>query len=212
MARRRRATGRRRGRNGPMAVGPLSGVLNAQYGPICKVQRTFEFQQSPAAAEVGNIWNWSLSDLPNSTDFTNLFLQWRLDAVTVDVMWNGPDGATSGTPPRFLYAADPLAVSTDLTGSASLLQRKCRVWVPNRTKNSLRITLRPKALMLTTHSAGSSAVAQTIAPPGSWFSCDTPQVSYGSLIAWVENFTTANAGAGVFSHYHTLHMSLRGPR
>lgn len=195
-----------------MVVSPVQGRLTAQYGQVCKVQRTLEFQQSPAAAEVGSIWNWSLSDLLSYTDFSNLFLQWKLDAITVDLVWNAPTGATSGTPCRFLYAFDPLAVSTDLTGPTTLLQRKCRVWIPNPTKNTCRITMSPRALMLTTTSAGSSSVAQTIATAGSWFSCDTPQVSYGSLIAWVENFTTANAGAGTFTHYHTMHMSFRGPR
>lgn len=199
-------------RAGSMAVAPLGGALTPSYGPVCRIQRSFEFQQTPAAAEVGSIWNWSLSDLTSFSDFSNLFLQWKLDAVTVDVTYNAPYGAASGTPPRFLYAFDPLALSSDLTGPNVLLQRKCRVWVPNPTKNTLRITVKPRALMLSTNSSGSAAVVQTLAPAGAWFSTDTSQLSYGNLIAWVENFTTANAGAGVFSHYHTMHMSFRGPR
>lgn len=195
-----------------MIVSPERGRLSSQYGAVCRIARVNEFQQSPAAAEAGYIWNWSLSDLPAYTEFSNLFLQWKLDSVTVDVVWNPPEGATSGSPPRLLYAFDPLALSTDLTGPNSLLQRRCRVWVPNRTKNTCRITFRPRALMLTTNASGSSAIAQTIAPAGAWFSCDTPQVSYGNLIAWPENFTTANLGVGSFTHYHTMHMSFRGPR
>lgn len=207
-------TGRRpkRGNGSAMIVSPARGALTPQYGPVVRMQRSHEFQLAAPATEQPTLWNFSLSDLPSFSEFQNLFLQWKLDRVTVDITWNSPTGATSGTPPRMLYCADPMAVAADFTGPNTLLQRKCRVWVPNPTKNTCRISFKPAVIMLVTNEPGSAAIAQAPAPGGLWYSTSTPQVSYGTLVAWHENYTTANAGAGAFTHYHTFHLSFRGAK
>lgn len=195
-----------------MIVSPQTGALRPQYGPVVRIQRTAEFQVPVPLAEAPFLWEFSLSDLPNYTEFQNLFLQWKLDKVTVDISWNAPYGAASGTPPRMLYCMDPMAVSADFTSPNSLLQRKCRVWVPNPTKNTCRIVFQPAVVMLITNTAGSTGIAQAPAPRGLWYSTSTDQVAYGRLIAWHENYTPANLGAGQFTHYHTFHLSFRGAK
>lgn len=209
--------GARRGRArdpGGWAVvsAPVGGSLTPDYGPIVKIARTLTFSLTPAVSDTGWLWNFSLSDVANSSEFTNLFLQWRLDAVTVDIVYT-PSSAT-GALPRMLFSNDPLA-SAAPTSVTDMIQRRCRVWTPNPTKNTTRILLRPRVCNLVSSSPALGAtVENSVAQPGAWYSCSSTgsTVSYGALIAWIENFNSGNTASGTITMYQTYHFAFRGTK
>ncbi len=213
MQKKRVARRRARDPNGwAVVTGPVRGSLTPDYGPVVKIARTLTFSLTPAASDQGWLWNFSLSDVANYSEFTNLFLQWRLDAVTIDVVYT-PSSAT-GALPRMLYSNDPLA-SAAPASVTDMVQRRCRVWTPNPTKNTTRITLRPRVCGLVSSSPGVGAtIENVVAPAGAWYSCSSTgsSVSYGSLIAWIENFNSGNTSAGTITMYQTCHFAFRGTK
>lgn len=199
-----------RAKDASFLVSPARGLLTESYGPVCRIQRTLSFDQPTTATDQGWNWNFSLSDVPNSNEFKVLFQQWKLDLVTIDLVWRPPTGVVGGGP-RFVYTNDPFIQSGATL--VDLMQRKARVWAPNPTRNTLRILIRPRVTMLVTSMPLAPVTNNyALAPANTWYSCDQDTTSYGTLVAFTENYNTGQQTSGSIQHYHTYHFSFRGAR
>lgn len=199
-----------RAKDASFIVSPSRGLLTESYGPTCRIQRTLKFDQPTTAVDTGRNWNFSLSDVPNVSEFKNLFQQWKLDLVTIDLVWRPPTGVVGGGP-RFVYTNDPFTQAGATL--VDLMQRKSRVWAPNPTRNTLRILIRPRVTMLVTSTPLASVTTNyALAPANTWYSCDQDGTSYGTLVTFTEDYNDTVQSSGLIQHYHTYHFSFRGTR
>jgi len=199
---------------GSTAVAGPSGVLLApSYGPVCTFLRTIDFNVALAATDSGYIYDFALSDLVNSGEFTALFTQWRITKVVFNVIWT-PASTTDGGPraggPRLNFAMDPFATGAPAT-LGEIEQRILKQWVPNSVRNTFQLIIHPEAIALASSDPGAGGLVTTmLQPKGAWQSCATPATSYGRVLLWIENYNTGYNASGSVRMVHTYHMQFRG--
>lgn len=184
---------RRRNRAG---MGGRSGAFGAQeitqtrvsfgptYGPQVRIARSLAYNLARVGVDGGYYFDWSLSDVPNNSEFTALFAQWKLVKTSITFTWRSSNDANPNRP-QFTMAVDPFA-TTAPTAITEVLQRSNRTWSPNATRTTLQLDVKATAIMLSASGPGSGAlVINTLAPKGQWYPTANPQVSYGSLLIWI---------------------------
>lgn len=211
-ARQRKSGGRRRG--APTRVprpvsGPSGTLLVPAYGPSVRIPRTLQFTVTKPAADSGFLWDFALADVGSASEFTNLFTEWRLDAVGVNMVWN-PSAAVGA--PRFSWAMDPMATANPASLS-ELEQRRPRMFAPNSVRNTMQLLIKPEATLVSQSDPGGGATLGTmLARPNAWLSTGSTNISYGRLLMWGENFNTGNTSAGDLRLVFTYHFCFRGAK
>lgn len=191
--------------------GPVT-TLQQSIGPVCRISRGLNLPLTKAAADKGWWFDFSLADVSNSNEFTNLFLEWRLEMVDITMAWGSTTSVASTFAPVVYYAYDPI-VGTAITSESAALERSYKVWRPNPTRTTLRIRLRPQVTQLVASDPGVGAtVNNALLPRGVWLSTNQPTTGYGALVAWITNYNTANTSCGDLSLYVRYHFSFRGTK
>lgn len=184
-------------------MGSRSGAFGAQeitqsrvsfaptYGPQVRIARSLAYNLARAGTDAGYYFDWSLSDVPNNSEFTALFAQWKLVKASITFTWRSSNDA-SPTRPQFTMAVDPFASAAPTT-ITEVLQRSNRTWSPNAMRTTLQLDVKATALMLSASGPGSGAlVINTLAPKGQWYPTANPQVSYGALLIWASGWSNAS--------------------
>lgn len=144
-----------------------------------------------AGAGVGFGFSFSLSNLPNSSDFTNLFDSYRIDRVDAVIL-----GSSNSLQ---VYAAVDYDDAVAPTGIADMLERQnvmCKT-VSAGSFQQLRLTFVPRMPI-----EGASAGPQ-LAPVGMWVDTADPTVQYHGLKLWLQPASgTATLQPQVIFTYH----------
>lgn len=211
LGRRGRAVRRKRraaGQQGASEITQSRISLTPTYGPTVPITRStaYSWTYDATATDRNFTVDWSLSDVPSSSEFTNLFSQWRMKAGTITLTWL-PKDANALAAPRIYFGMDPF-ITTSQTFT-SVQERPHRTWSPTPTRNVLQLQLKPRVVQLVATGPQSTAtVANALAPPGLWYDCTMPAISYGKF--WV--FMTGFADVGSFAVKQDYMFEFRGTR
>lgn len=211
----KRSRAQRRGRGaGGLAAFGASEITQARvdlkpvYGPVVKIARSVVYDLTRTATDAGYFFDWSLSDVPNSNEFSALFQQWRLDSAAITFTWRSTNEANP-VRPSFIFANDPFATAAP-TALSEVLERPNRTWSPNAQRTVLQLAMRPQAISLAASGAGSgSLVINAIAPRGQWYPTSAGALSYGSLLVWIANWGIT---AGTLQVKQDYMFSFRGSK
>jgi hypothetical protein len=132
---------------------------------------------SPVGGEVDNGYAFALSDLPSSTDFTNLFDAYRIteiEFVLVPIISETNTADTIGSPLVWT------AVDFDSAGAQAItaLQQYDTCQLHNGLKDIV-VKFKPRAAMAAYAGAFTSYAEAT---EGQWFDCASPGVQYFGLL------------------------------
>jgi len=192
------ANGRRRpargneGGFGAQEITQARIIMQPTFGPVCRIPRSYTFDLSRTASASGFFFDWSLSDVPNASEFTALFAQWRLMRSSITFTWRSVNEANP-TRPIFYLALDPFASAAPASIN-EILERPNRTWSPNAQRTTLQLDVKAKALDLVASGAGASAlVVNALAQPNQWYPTTSTGLSYGALLLWIEGWG-ASAG------------------
>lgn len=189
---RRRQRRQRQGRDlfGAQEITQARVNFTPSWGPVVKINRSVGFNLTRAGTDGGYYFDWALSDVPSSSEFTNLFRQWRLSKMAITFTYRSSDEATPERP-AFTMALDPFA-ATAPAAQNDVFTRQNRTWSPNATRTTLQLVCDCRAMALSASGPGSGAtVTNTLAPKGLWYTCDVPGLAYGALLVWIGGWANA---------------------
>lgn len=188
----RRMRAPRRSLAGSTEITQARVALQPTYGPVCRISRSNAYLLTRAGTDAGYFFDWSLSDVPNASEFTALFQQWRLVGTHITFTYRSANEATPSRP-AFTFAIDPFAASAPASLN-DMLQRPCRVWSPNATRTVLQLTCPARPLSLSASGAGSGAlVISTLAPRNLFYPTSSTSLAYGSLLVWIGSWAASDA-------------------
>lgn len=210
-----RPRAQRRGRRSPgAALFGASEITQARvdlkpvYGPVVRIARSVVYDLARVSTDGGFFFDWSLSDVPNSNEFSALFQQWRLDSAAITFTWRSANEANP-VRPVFTMANDPFSSSAP-SALTELLERPNRTWSPNAQRTVLQLAMRPQAIALSASGAGTgSLVINALAPRGQWYPASASSLSYGALLLWISGWAT---NAGTIQVKQDYMFSFRGPK
>jgi hypothetical protein len=183
-------------------------MLRPTYGPTCPISRTIRYNWAIAAADQGFTVDWALSDVANSTEFTNLFKQWCLKGARLSVNWRSSNEANPIRPVVY-YGMDPFTTGT--ITQAIALERPHKTWTPNAQRTLLQIACKPRVVMLTsTTPAVGATIVNSLAPVDSWYDTTQPSLGYGALWFYIANWNTTAANGGAFELQQDYDFHFRG--
>lgn len=198
----KKSAGRRRGRNrNPVGQKPTAELTVPRPMRPVKLTRSFNYGTiSPVASDFGGQLQVLLAQLPNVSELTNLFQEYRIDMAAFEVtylpasterytsvLWYGNYVVNVGTPPATFD--DVLQLSG---------QRKFAFGPDRRT---VKIGFKPKVRT-------SDVVVMLRSSP--WISTITPSVNHLGLWYWAQHFNTTISLGAQLSVTATLSLSLRG--
>lgn len=199
------------------AAGHLSGAyettqrpirLRPEFGPVCRIPRTVVYDWTLPAADQAFLVDFSLGDVPNVTEFTTLFRQWRLRNTRVTIDWRSANENTP-TRPVLYFGVDPFMASAPTT-LADAMQRPHRTWTPNATRTVLQLDLDLAVVNLVASGPGVGAlVTNSLAPKNAWFDTSQATVAYGVFWCWVANWRGGFSG-GHFTITQDFLFEFRG--
>ncbi len=127
-----------------------------------------------------------LSDVPDVTEFTNLFDQYRINWVDYIIMLKNP--GTGGGYPTVYFAEDHDSDSTptfnELYSSQSL-----QVFQFNATQTMFKIRVRPNTLRAVFNGLVNGYERS---PPGTWVDCGNPSVPHYGVKYSINNYNSTN--------------------
>lgn len=191
---------------------PRAVVVPAALGQVHRIARTFNWPIARTASDIGRMMPVGITDLPSSSEFTALFMEWRIDSVQLHFQWE-PSNATGPTP-RLLLSYDPTAFSPPQSAN-DIYVRRHHVWNTSPTSRDFVLTYKPRVaqtVYLNPAAAPGTATANAVLPASTFISTSTPDVKYGNLVSWISFYNDGNASSGELNVFVTLHMSLRGTR
>lgn len=189
---------------------PRAVALSPILGQTYRMQRTLGIGLPKSAADQGVQLLFALADVPSSTEFSNLFQEWRLDSVHCHFIW--VPATTTGPTPRFTFALNPSATAAPAT-EAAILQMRHTIWTTSPTSRDYCIKIKPRVTaIMGTSAATSGALTNAVAPHGQFMSTIAPTTQYGSLLIWGAFFNTGLASAGELNAQLTYNFVFRGMR
>jgi len=209
VARRKNAARRSNGITGQLAAGHVSVAPMVTLGPIHRFNRSTQLTLAAAAADKGYSYNFALSDVPNYTEFTGIFTQWRLKRVQIDMTWLVSVNANPTSTPQIYYSVDPFATTAPGT-LATMIARPYKTFVFGPNSNMLTIQADLKSLSVTQSGPGAGSTLGLKLSDGGWLDCAQPQIAYGNLIFWLQNFNTGGEVLPVINVVFRHEFEFRG--
>ena len=183
----------------PRSVRPKTFALKRSYyqGQLKSAGTTAQYAYGSAA--------FTLNSLPNYTEFTNLFDQYRINKVTVQA-FPRQTMETDTTNPAvniFHYAFD----HTDVT-APSAESDVCNMTITAASNRFKPFTMTLKPVAATTVYQGITANGYAPAKPSTWIDCKSYAVNhYGLKFAWFNN----NSINDIIDFYVTMWVEFREP-
>lgn len=211
--RRARATRRRprRGtRNGAVLSTDIASARRISQGNVYRCIRTVNVGVITAPtidAEQGR--NFRLADLPNSSDFTNLFDQYRIVAVECIYVFSSHILAANSRYPRITFAVD-YSDSTSPANEAEVLQyQNAEMFQFGQVRHTFKRVIRPRAAMAAFEGA---FTGYGMASPNQWFDTNDSSVQYYGTKEWMAFYNTTTNTGSVINVYHRYHLEFKNAR
>lgn len=208
-----RAARRRRMRNRSSAFASVGGLpravaLSPVLGQTYRMSRTLGLGLPKGAVDQGQRIDFALNDVPNPSEFTSLFQEWRLDSVHCHFIW--VPSSTTGPTPRVVFSLNPTATAAPAS-ELDLLQQRHTIWTTSPTSRDYCMVIRPRVTQLVGESALPAApIANAVAPHRNFMSTVAPTISYGSLLIWASFFNSGIASSGDLNVQFTYNFVFRG--
>jgi hypothetical protein len=193
----RRGTGRGGNRrNGQMAQRknaavtlPNHLVLRSSFVKPYMFSRSFDFGQLPiSAADTGFAFPFNLTQVPGSSDFTNLFDRYRINKI--DVTFTLVVTPNTVFPVLNIFMDDDDA--TIPTTKASVMERQAVQRAPfSVTRQTVSVSFEPRWVQSRTTLAGTTA---NLAPRKTWIDMATPGVPHFGIKGWTDYYSSGNGG------------------
>lgn len=159
---------------------------------------------SPGAVQVTTtfadyLYSFRLTDLPDNSEFTALYDQYRVDKMVVHIIPNCDIFNSAATPQdtgTLLTAVDFDGGATGLTLNQFMSYESCEMTEHGKSK---KITIKPRGELAAIDS-GSSTVSAAMAPDNMWWDCSNTLLKFNG----VRYATTANSAAASWAVWYTL--------
>lgn len=182
---------------------------NGQDGPQqsrgnrMKIVRGVDLGQIPKnVLDAGAAFDFSLNDVPNSTDFTNLFDRYSLDKIELMFFYQNTPAATTNAFPTLVHSIDVNDASTPTLQNQVLERGNVKIESFTLSKNVIRITFIPRTL-----APASGALLSLQMPLGTLVDTASPDQPYYGLKAWVQNYNSTATPSGVMRLYAKYHFT-----
>ncbi len=184
---------------------PSNNISSLQ---VYRIRRTAAQTVSQNSTDVGRSYVGQLSVLPNISEFTSLFDQYRILKVHLSfvLVRAGQIGTTGVTNyPNMCWAYDPNDSTTPTTLSDVTSYQNFAMEQFSETKRRIDISFVPRVPV--------STPSTTLALPGAtWCSTsDTSQPWFG-LKAWIQEYASTLTTGTVIQVFQTYDMEFRNPR
>lgn len=153
-------------------------------------------------ADSGLALDFSLADVPNSTDFTNVFDRYSLDKIELMFFYQNSPAATTNAFPTLLTSFDANDSSTPTTQNQVLERGNVQLESFTLSKNCIRKTFIPRTLAPAT-----GALLALQMPLGTLVDTASPDQPYYGMKAFVQNYNTTSTPSGVLRLYAKYHFS-----
>lgn len=159
---------------------------------------------APTAADKGWAWTFALSDMPNSTEFTSLFDQYRIRKAILRFTYTNQ--STTSYPVMYVTSDYDSAVAP--ATSAELTQRRHVTWAFGPTRQQFEMSLEPRALMDV--GTGGASGYSGLVPRSEWIDLAFSTLTHRGVVAWIANFNTTSGGGLIYEE--ELHFECAGLR
>lgn len=199
---------KRRSRRNNRADKDLSVVYREPRMRIHRFSRLVNYGTiAQGALDTGFGYAVLLQNLPNYTEFTALFNQYRI--MQVDVEYVLQTQLISGAFPRLSYCVD-YNDNTNPTSEDQILQyENASVCNFSQMKTVFKRSYVPRIALPAYQGA---FTAYTTSPPGTWVDCDNPGVLHYGWKHWLSNYNSTSTPTVQVKLYFRLHFECRGER
>lgn len=209
---RKRSSRRRGGRSSSFVNNKNVSRGDATFGPIyrfLRVDRPGDI--SKGATDQGYQQNFIVSALPGSTDFSNLFDQYRIDKIELSFILDLADGALNTTTlyPRLVIAPDWNDSTAPSTEDDVLQYQQAKVFQFNAVDREFVMVIKPKVASTVFRTAVTSAYQMI---PAGFIDTGYLDVPHYGVKFFLNNYNTTSFGATVIRQYVRYHLSLANPR
>jgi len=164
-------------------------TLKAAYNMPYKFSRSFDLgdMARPSVSDQGFAFPFALNQLPNATEFTNLFDRYRINKIDLTFSWTLGDVRLTGAvlhPIMYVYQDEDDA-SIPVTKLEVFERQAMQRFTFNEAKNSLTVSFRPRWIQ------NRSGVSTNLAPVGTWIDMATPAVQHYGIKGWVDHMSSS---------------------
>ncbi len=208
----KRNGGKRRGRrsNGRSLTKDIAPARNISQGNIYRCVRTVNLGAITAGAvDTGVGRRFRLTDVPTSSDFTNLFDQYRIIGVEAMYVFSTHILASQARYPRITFAVDYSDAGNPGTEADVLQYQNAESFQFGQVKHTFKRALKPRAALAAYEGAFSG---YGMASANQWFDCNDPSIEYYGTKEWISNYNTTLATGAVLNVYHRYHMEFKNAR
>jgi hypothetical protein len=159
-----------------------------------------------SAADQGIGRFFTFNQLPNYTDFTNLFNSYRIRQVDLTYVLTTPTLTLGKAYPRLAFCVDYNDATNPGSQTDVTQYENAEVYQfgPNRTV--FKRTVQPR-IAVGAYAGAFSAFSMP--PSDTWVNADYAAVQYYGIKEWVTNYNTVLASGAVIELYYRMHFEVR---
>ncbi len=205
---RRMRSSRRRGQSS--LTTDIAPARNISQGNIYRCVRTVNVGTIVAGAiDAGNGRRFRLSDLPSSSDFTNLFDQYRIKHIEAVYVFSTHILASQARYPRLTFAVDYSDASNPASESDVLQYQNSETYQFGQVKHTFKRVFQPRAALAAFEGA---FTGYGMASVNQWFDTNDSSIEYYGTKDWLTNYNTGlNTGAQV-TLYYRYHLEFKNAK
>lgn len=159
------------------------------------------------ALDQGNVRLFSLSSLPNSSEFTALFDMYRIDSVELE--YQLITEVIGSAYPRIAFTPDYNDSTPPTTESQVLEYGTSEMFLFSQYKPVFKRMLKPRAQLGTYQGA---FTAYSLAPQDAWVSCDYPSVLYYGAKDFISSYNSTTFPNTIVQLYIRMNLSFRNSK
>jgi hypothetical protein len=193
----------------PMST-DIAVARNISQGNIYRTVRTVSLGAITAGlVDTGVGRRFRLSDVPGSSDFTNLFDQYRIVAVEAIYVFSTHILASQARYPRITFCVDYSDASNPASENAILEYQNAESFQFGQVKHTFKRVLKPRAALGAFEGA---FTGYGMAPLGMWFDAADSAIEYYGTKEWLSNYNTTIATGAQVNVYHRYHLEFKNSR
>jgi len=208
----RRVSRKRSNRNGNRAIlsRDIAPSRMISQGATYRTVRTVNVGAITAIATDSGVGRrFRLSDLPSTTEFTNLFDQYRIVMVEAEYVFSTHILASQARYPRIAFAVD-YSDSTNPGSESEVLQyQNAEAFQFGQVKHTFKRVFKPRAALAAYQG---TFTGYGTASPNQWFDTNNSSIEYYGTKEWINNYNTVLATGAVLNVYHRYHLEFKNAR
>lgn len=160
-------------------------------------------------ADGGSGRSFTLSSLPNSSEFTSLYNQYRITQIDLIYEFSTHILPSSKAYPRLTFCVDYNDASNPSAESELLQYETAEVFQFGQVKHTFKRSFKPRVALAAYQGTFSG---YTTAPESMWLNCDNTSIQYYGIKEWVSNYNTVLASGATLTVYARYYMDFKAVR